>query len=405
MAKPSEQTVTMPVYMSRFRCIGSACESTCCAGWNLPVDRETYDRYQHLLDPELKRHVTKIEQPASSKEWALLELRQPEQICHFLTQDQLCGLQLRGGEQLLCATCATYPRVSIVVDSDVYQAGDLSCPEVVRLALFRPQAMKLVRRNEPACTRRQPAAEITTATAGQGDVMAFFPLIRGLSVQLLQRQEASIEARLTALGQALDELSQVLGEQTWSSGEERDRLTSAGTLTEAAIWRAFQVRASDAAPPRVASVPVELLKGLEAERFFGQGPSTRYLAQVQRILDSVAGYEEAWETLYRPYVAGRPHVLENMLVNHVYASTFPFVIGRSFFDEYLMFATRFAVTKAHIVGMAAAQGRLTDELVVDIVHMLWRALDHNSQYQNHVLDLVRRRGYTSMLTIPTLLAS
>ncbi len=405
MAKPSQQTVTMPVYMSRFRCIGSACESTCCAGWAVPVDRETYDSYQRSLDPQLKGHVIKIEHPASSKEWALLELRQPEQTCHFLTQDQLCSLQIRGGEQLLCVTCATYPRVSTVVDSDVYQAGDLSCPEVARLALFRPEAMKLTRRNEPACTRRQPAAEITTVTASEGDVMAFFPLIRGLSVQLLQRQEACIEARLIALGQALDRLSQALGEQSWSSGEERDRFTSAGKLSEAAIWRAFQTRAFDAAPQQDASLPVELLKGLETERFFGRGASARYLAQVRRILDAVAGYDEARETLYRPYVARRSQVLENRLVNQVYASTFPFVIGRSFFDEYVMFATRFAVTKAHIVGMAAAQGRLTDELVVDVVHMLWRALDHTAPYQNHVLELVRRRGYTSMATIPTLVAS
>jgi len=36
----------MPRYMERFRCIGPACEDTCCAWWGISVDRRAYDRYR-----------------------------------------------------------------------------------------------------------------------------------------------------------------------------------------------------------------------------------------------------------------------------------------------------------------------------------------------------------------------
>ena len=32
----------MPRYTERFRCIGSACEDTCCASWTIHIDKKTY---------------------------------------------------------------------------------------------------------------------------------------------------------------------------------------------------------------------------------------------------------------------------------------------------------------------------------------------------------------------------
>ena len=35
-------------YAERFRCIGSACEDTCCQGWSVPVDQAAYEKYSNL---------------------------------------------------------------------------------------------------------------------------------------------------------------------------------------------------------------------------------------------------------------------------------------------------------------------------------------------------------------------
>ena len=36
----------VPDYFKKFKCIASECEDTCCAGWEIVVDDETYDYYK-----------------------------------------------------------------------------------------------------------------------------------------------------------------------------------------------------------------------------------------------------------------------------------------------------------------------------------------------------------------------
>jgi len=58
-------TMLMPTYVSRFTCIGGDCEDTCCAGWGVTLDEETYHRYRSCLDPVLGplflEHIQKSE--------------------------------------------------------------------------------------------------------------------------------------------------------------------------------------------------------------------------------------------------------------------------------------------------------------------------------------------------------
>ncbi len=35
----------MPKYMLSFKCIGSKCIDTCCAGWDINIDEDTYKKY------------------------------------------------------------------------------------------------------------------------------------------------------------------------------------------------------------------------------------------------------------------------------------------------------------------------------------------------------------------------
>jgi len=44
-------------YAERFRCIGSACEDTCCKGWGIPIDREAYEKYRNLPPSPLRNLI------------------------------------------------------------------------------------------------------------------------------------------------------------------------------------------------------------------------------------------------------------------------------------------------------------------------------------------------------------
>ena len=50
-----KRRVLMPQYMAKFRCIGSECEDSCCVGWRVTVDEDTYKKYRRVKDPEPRR--------------------------------------------------------------------------------------------------------------------------------------------------------------------------------------------------------------------------------------------------------------------------------------------------------------------------------------------------------------
>ena len=35
----------IPKYMADFKCIGSECVDTCCAGWDINIDENTFEKY------------------------------------------------------------------------------------------------------------------------------------------------------------------------------------------------------------------------------------------------------------------------------------------------------------------------------------------------------------------------
>lgn len=400
----------MPAFLQRFRCIGPACESSCCGSWRLPVDRASYERYQQLEDPQLRpalqRHIIPNENPTSTTEWAHLRQRD-DTTCAFLTAERLCQLQLQRGLDFLPLTCATYPRVSNCLDGSIERTATLSCPEVARLALLDAGAMKLVRQKEPASTRDALVANIVTSSAADGDPMALFGIIRQRTLKLLRHRRFTIEARLAALAGVFSSLSEAVGEQSWAKEDHGDRLSSSRRLSESQVEQAFNleikrlpaIQGSLRAAKPDFSLPIGMMRSLNAEEFFGTGVSGRYLQMVRRIHDRLASnpYALALTQAYQPYMAKRPHVLENLLINHVYATSFPFVTGQSLYDQYMLLAGHYLLTKWHLVGLAAVEGRLTDTLLVELVHLLERALEHTLPFQAHVLELMRGNDIRQLL--------
>ncbi|MBA8981228.1 hypothetical protein [Clostridium saccharobutylicum] len=37
--------VFLPKYMEEFKCVSSSCTDTCCAGWDINIDEDTYNKY------------------------------------------------------------------------------------------------------------------------------------------------------------------------------------------------------------------------------------------------------------------------------------------------------------------------------------------------------------------------
>ncbi len=95
-----------PGYYRKFRCIADKCQHSCCIGWEIDVDDETYEKYCNSdleFSNEIKEHIT------NNNEGRNFTLTRDER-CPFLRDDNLCDIIINMGEDFLCQICADHPR-------------------------------------------------------------------------------------------------------------------------------------------------------------------------------------------------------------------------------------------------------------------------------------------------------
>lgn len=125
--------IRYPNYYKKFHCIAGACPDTCCAGWEIPVDKASERRYRQARKSgdiqnqdfarKLKKHV---------KHGRIIS---EDVTCPFLNQDGLCEMYIELGSESLCHTCARHPRHMEDYGNLHEMLLLLSCPEAARLIL------------------------------------------------------------------------------------------------------------------------------------------------------------------------------------------------------------------------------------------------------------------------------
>ena len=123
--------IRMPYYYKDFKCIASKCTDTCCSGWQIIIDEDTYSKYKNIksdfgkiLNSEIIRYED--DEPG---------FKLKNNNCAFLNKDLLCDIYSNLGEEYLCHTCKTFPRIIEEYGSLKEITLSLSCPEAARLIL------------------------------------------------------------------------------------------------------------------------------------------------------------------------------------------------------------------------------------------------------------------------------
>lgn len=111
-----------------FKCIADKCPDTCCSGWQIAIDDDSYDRYKS--DGSSLFYDAMIEEDGE-----YFFSQKDNGDCHFLMENGLCNLICKKGEGYLCNTCDTYPR-HIEEFSGVREYSlSISCPVVAKQLL------------------------------------------------------------------------------------------------------------------------------------------------------------------------------------------------------------------------------------------------------------------------------
>lgn len=128
----------IPDYYKEFGCIADKCEDTCCAGWQIVIDKESLQKYKKIRGDFRKRMLKSVN-------WFSGTFRQDkDKRCAFLNENNLCDLYLACGEEGFCKTCREYPRHTEEFEGVREITLSLSCPEVARIVMNRKEPVQFI---------------------------------------------------------------------------------------------------------------------------------------------------------------------------------------------------------------------------------------------------------------------
>ena len=114
-----------PAHYTRFHCIASACDFSCCREWKIYADDAVFSRWQ-------KKGIRRITRRADGQRI----VRLTEGLnCPHLAEDGLCRMIAEYGEELIPETCRVFPREVREFPDRRERSLMLACPAVVDLLL------------------------------------------------------------------------------------------------------------------------------------------------------------------------------------------------------------------------------------------------------------------------------
>ncbi len=111
-----------PSYYKEFRCKAGDCLHTCCAGWEIGIDRKSMKRFMAV--PEIAAKI---------KDGGFV-LREDGR-CPFLRDDNLCDMIIGHGEDFICDICKEHPRFYNDCGDHIEAGIGLVCEEACQLVI------------------------------------------------------------------------------------------------------------------------------------------------------------------------------------------------------------------------------------------------------------------------------
>lgn len=118
--------LTVDLY-NDFNCIADACPNTCCAGWYINIDNETYKK---MLNNEDKLETSTNDWIDKIDDKYIVKLNNDGR-CPMLNENNLCKVVLALEPSYLSTICASYPRIRRQYGSITEEFLTPSCPNVI----------------------------------------------------------------------------------------------------------------------------------------------------------------------------------------------------------------------------------------------------------------------------------
>lgn len=363
--------VRVPHYYDLFSCTGSKCPDTCCVGWMIEIDDESYERFMKMEGEYGEKIRANIIERPDGRFFGLNENGR----CIFLNENNLCDMVINLGEDSLCSLCDNYPRVGVEF-GDLREMGlSISCPEVAKLMLSSSKPIRFGEWNLDE--------EVTGTDYTKDPVFLSLMDSRDVLFGIVQNRERTIGARLALYVMFASGLQNVL-----DNGE--DIIAGIEKLNEKYSDEAYLEKA---------------VKSIKRADF---GETRKFMQDVLGFIDSLETINDKWKKIadrtgelykmsveeyvgihqeFEDFYADRQYEYEHLMIYYVYRYFMKMIFDGDIYSKAVMCAVTTMLTKEMDVAAWYDAGKNFDVgEQIKIMYLYSKEIEHCEENMEALAD-------------------
>ncbi|MBJ8832799.1 flagellin lysine-N-methylase [Citrobacter freundii] len=369
-----EILITEPAFVAAFNCVGSDCRDHCCKEWNIAVDKPTVKKYLTNKDLLIKTIAKESIQLVKKDmlNWGVITFAPESGNCPYFGDDKLCMVHKRLGANALSKTCAIYPRFYRTYNNDVHHSLNISCPEVVRLLLSEPDAMRF---NERITLQQKSNAAKPLSAVHR--VLSLFCL------DLIGRAEVEVEPALFAVVKFLLFLEKVetvdestIGQIESVHAQLVQQLQNGEMMGD--ITGDYRVKASMTVLMQNYFRTIRLSRGGKV--------LTQYIDSLLRVLaadntltfeEKTASIEKVWRNIVLPELGKTQFALKNYILYKFWQNDFPDMTSGTPLRSLYIIVAEYYFIKLLVAAHAKEQREVHLDDLINVIYSFHSSSQHN----------------------------
>ncbi|MEG0686843.1 MAG: flagellin lysine-N-methylase, partial [Erysipelotrichales bacterium] len=200
-----------PIYYDEFKCLADKCNESCCYGWRVDIDKNTFKKYKKIkgeLGRKINKSISRQRKEDNELKYGKIKLND-KGMCPLVEESGLCGIHANLGESYLCNTCKIYPRTISKVGKIGERKLSLSCPAVAEFLIEYKEKIGFIFKEEDITKIEQEyVVDRVFDTKLYDNVFA----VRSFLIEVAQFREIDVWKRLSFIKLVNDKLSNEIKE-------------------------------------------------------------------------------------------------------------------------------------------------------------------------------------------------
>jgi len=419
MLSKNHHIAQAPQYVHQFKCIGSSCPDTCCNGWSVDIDKNTFKKMRDLKGTELASRVKKyfkINPEGRGNSFARVTMGS-DLKCPMQNEEKLCSIQVEIGAEYLSHTCKTYPR-KIVQNSLVKEMyTTLSCPEAARLCLLSQDDWSLKPLDLGVPIGKPMLVQAGFKKEAEGTTSFNFEMIRAFTYELCRGRNMPSWKRMLLLGLTCQKIDAMVESKPENFDAHLEQCILESRLSS--INGTFSEQVENILPiAKVKHLQASLIKLMTEERLRMTRADQRPFFNetfIRCIKQTVDGYNKSLKASnqmdelttfarFEQFDASKPHILENYLINGFFSSLFPMGNKSSLVNQWGDQMIRYALIRFYLKGMSESLGSdFSEKDCVDLIYSFAKVIEHNSTFLPRIKAMLKEADIDGIATIAILI--